>query len=95
MLVKLPNGLIDGQDVFNYVEIDEIRGKQQNYLADKDLVVDNIGHVTKLLEDLRAQAHEDRNLIGKKTIERRTYTQIAFQRAILLSMKLLACFEID
>jgi len=51
MLVQLPNGLIDGVDFFNYAEIDELRGKQQNYLANKDLVVGNIGHVPKILED--------------------------------------------
>lgn len=52
MLVQLPNGLIDGTDLFNYAEIDELRGKQQNYLVDKDLVIGNIGHVPKILEDL-------------------------------------------
>lgn len=52
MLVKLPNGLIDGGDHFNFVSIDELKGKQQNYLANKNLVVGNIGHVPKILEDL-------------------------------------------
>lgn len=52
MLVKLPNGLVDGDDLFQYVEIDELRGKQQNYLADKELVVGNIGHIPKILEDM-------------------------------------------
>lgn len=52
MLVKLPNGLVDGMDHFNMVELDELRGKQQNYLADKELVVNNIGHVPKILEDM-------------------------------------------
>lgn len=52
MRVKLPNGLIDGMDHFNVVQIDELRGKQQNYLSDKELIVGNIGHVPKLLEDL-------------------------------------------
>lgn len=52
MKVQLPNGLIDGQDYFNYVVIDELRGKQQNYLADKDLVIGNIGHIPKLVSDL-------------------------------------------
>lgn len=52
MLIQLPNGLVDGADLFNYCEIDELRGKQQNYLANKELVVGNIGHVPKLLEDL-------------------------------------------
>lgn len=52
MLIKLPNGLLDGTDLFNYADVDEIRGKQQNYLADADLVVRNIGHIPKILEDL-------------------------------------------
>lgn len=52
MIIKLPNGLVDGSDLFDYAEIDEIRGKQQNYLANRDLVVGNIGHVPKLLEDI-------------------------------------------
>lgn len=52
MLIQLPNGLLDGVDLFNYADVDELRGKQQNYLADKDLVVGNIGHVPKILEDL-------------------------------------------
>lgn len=51
MLVQLPNGLLDGADLFNYAEVDELRGKQQNYLANRDLVVGNIGHVPKILED--------------------------------------------
>ncbi len=51
MLVKLPNGLIDGMDLFNMAEIDELRGKQQNYLANKDMVVGNIGHIPRILED--------------------------------------------
>jgi len=52
MLITLPHGLIDGLDLFDIVEIDELRGKQQNYLADKELVVNNIGHIPKILEDL-------------------------------------------
>lgn len=52
MKVTLPNGLLDGQDHFNIVVIDELRGKQQNYLADRTLIQDNIGHVPKILEDL-------------------------------------------
>lgn len=51
-LIELPNGLIDGQDLFDYAEIDELRGKQQNYLADKNLVIGNIGHVPKILADM-------------------------------------------
>ena len=52
MLVKLPNGLLDGVDLFNYCEIDELRGKHQNYLANQELVVGNIGHVPKILESV-------------------------------------------
>jgi hypothetical protein len=52
MLIQLPNGLLDGSDLFNYVEIDELRGKQQNYLADRELVVGNVGHIPKILTDL-------------------------------------------
>ena len=52
MLIQLPNGLIDGADHFNYAEVDELRGKQQNYLANQELVVGNIGHVPKILGDM-------------------------------------------
>jgi hypothetical protein len=52
MLVKLPNGLVEGSDLFTHVQVDELRGKQQNYLATKELVVGNIGHVPKILEDM-------------------------------------------
>lgn len=52
MLVTLPNGLLDGPDLFNLAEIDELRGKQQNYLVDRSLVVNNIGHVPKIIEDM-------------------------------------------
>lgn len=52
MLVKLPNGLLDGVDLFNYAEVDELRGKQQNYLVNRELVVGNIGHVPKILEEV-------------------------------------------
>lgn len=52
MKVTLPNGLLEGQDHFTVAYIDELRGKQQNYLADRTLVQDNIGHVPKILEDM-------------------------------------------
>lgn len=52
MLVELPNGLLEGSELFDVVEVDELRGKQQNYLADRELVVGNIGHVPKILEDM-------------------------------------------
>lgn len=51
MVITLPNGLLDGADLFNRAEIDELRGKQQNYLANRELVVGNIGHIPKILED--------------------------------------------
>lgn len=51
MIIQLPNGLLDGVDLFNYADVDELRGKQQNYLADRELVVANIGHIPKILED--------------------------------------------
>jgi hypothetical protein len=52
MLIQLPNGLIDGADHFTHARIDELRGKQQNYLTNKELVSGNIGHVPKILEDI-------------------------------------------
>ena len=36
MRVRLPNGFIDGQDYFKFAQIDELRGKQQNYLANRE-----------------------------------------------------------
>ncbi len=67
MLIQLPNGLIDGLDLFNYAEIDELRGKQQNYLANRELVVGNIGHIPKILEDcvLALQTKEGMKWNGK------------------------------
>ena len=52
MLVQLPNGLIDGSDHFTHVEIGELLGKHQNYLADKELIDNNIGHIEKLISEL-------------------------------------------
>lgn len=52
MRIQLPNGLLDGVDLYNYVEIDELRGKQQNYLVNREYVVNNIGHIPKILEDM-------------------------------------------
>lgn len=51
MKIILPNGLLDGQDLFNVAIIDELRGKQQNYLANRELVIGNIGHIPKILAD--------------------------------------------
>lgn len=63
MLIILPNGLVDGVDHFDRVQIDELRGKQQNYLADKDLVIGNIGHVPKILEDCIISLQTEQGLI--------------------------------
>jgi hypothetical protein len=52
MRVELPTGFLDGQDLFDYAIVDELRGKQQNYLINRDLVIGNIGHIPKILEDL-------------------------------------------
>jgi phage FluMu protein gp41 len=52
MRFQLPNGLIDGQDYFNFITVDELTGEQQDYLADKDLVVGNMGHIEKIMADL-------------------------------------------
>ena len=62
MLFKLPNGLIDGADHFNVAEISELTGKQQNYLADKELVVGNLGHVPKILEDMLLNLQTEQGL---------------------------------
>lgn len=65
MLVQLPNGLVDGMDHFGYAEIDELRGKQQNYLVDRDLVVGNIGHVPKILADVVKALQTKEGLVWK------------------------------
>lgn len=52
MLVTLPHGLVEGPDLFDVVEISELKGRQQNYLANRELIVNNLGHVQKILEDL-------------------------------------------
>ena len=51
-LIKLPSGLLDGVDHFNYAEVGELLGRHQNYLADKELVVGNIGHLPKILSEI-------------------------------------------
>lgn len=51
MLIQLPTGFVDGVDLFNYCEVDELRGRDQNYLADQKLI-NNIGHVPKLLGNM-------------------------------------------
>lgn len=52
MLVTLPNGLIDGYDCFDHVLIDELKGSTQNYLVNSALVINNIGHIPKILGDM-------------------------------------------
>jgi len=52
MLIEIPNGLIDGYELFNYVLIDELKGSTQNYLVNSALVVNNIGHIPKILGDM-------------------------------------------
>lgn len=69
MLIQLPNGLLDGADLFNYAEIDELRGKQQNYLADKELVLGNIGHVPKILCDMVKSLQTKEGMAWKGKIE--------------------------
>lgn len=52
MLIELPCGLLLDGEVYDHVIISELKGKQQNYLLDMDLVAENMGHIPKLLEDL-------------------------------------------
>jgi hypothetical protein len=66
--IKLPNGLLDGVDLFNYAQIDELRGKQQNYLNNKDLVIKNIGHIPRILEDLIKALENEQGLQWKGDI---------------------------
>lgn len=69
MIIKLPNGLLDGSDLFNHVEIDELRGKQQNYLSNHELIVGNIGHIPKILEDLVKSFQTEQGLVWKGQIK--------------------------
>lgn len=70
MLITLPNGLVesDGHELFNIVKIDELRGKQQNYLADEELILNNLGHIPKIIEDmvLELRNEQGRTWNGKK-----------------------------
>ena len=68
MLVELPNGYIDGSDHFTHVRIDELRGKQQNYLANQELVIGNIGHVPKILEDMILSLETEQGLAWKGNV---------------------------
>jgi len=69
MLIRLPNGLIDGADHFTHARIDELRGKQQNYLTNKELVVGNIGHVPRILEDLVKTIETEAGLVWQGNIK--------------------------
>ncbi len=73
MVIRLPNGLIDGCDHFTHARIDEIRGKQQNYLSNKDLVVGNIGHIPKILEDLILSLETESGMAWKGNIGEAIY----------------------
>lgn len=68
MRIKLPNGLLDGADLFNYVVIDELRGKQQNYLANRDLISTHIGHIPKILEDMILEMQSEAGIKWKGKI---------------------------
>jgi hypothetical protein len=52
MIIKLPCGLLIEDTVYDHVRIEEIKGKQQNYLMDAELTVDNFGHVPKIVGEL-------------------------------------------
>lgn len=73
MRIQLPNGLLDGSDLFNFVVIDELRGKQQNYLADRELVLNNVGHIPKILCDLVLSVETEEGLKWAGNIEEAIY----------------------
>lgn len=77
MKIELPNGFIDGLDLFNYCEVDELRGKQQNYLADQKLVVNNIGHVSKILGDVVLSFQTKEGLTWKGDIRKEGIWKLA------------------
>lgn len=52
MRVKLPCGLLKDNEVYDYVTVKELTGKQQNYLMNLELVTDSLGHIPKLISDL-------------------------------------------
>lgn len=68
MLIELPNGLLDGADLFNYAEVEELKGKQQNYLANRELVENNIGHIPRILEDLTKSFQTKEGLVWKGNV---------------------------
>ena len=73
MRIQLPNGFLDGIDLFNYAVIDELRGKQQNYLANRDLVVGSIGHIPKILQDMILSLETKEGLAWKGDIAEAIY----------------------
>ena len=73
MRVQLPNGFIDGVDLFNYAVIGELTGRQQNYLANRDLVVGTIGHIPKILGDLVLSLETKDGLAWKGNIAEAIY----------------------
>lgn len=73
MVIKLPNGFIDGGDHFTHARVDELRGKQQNYLSNKELVVGNIGHIPKILEDLVLSLETEQGLKWNGDIKEAIY----------------------
>lgn len=68
MLVSLPHGLLDGSDLFDVAEISELKGKQQNYLANRELIVNNLGHIQKILEDLVVSLQTKEGLVWRGKI---------------------------
>lgn len=73
MLIKLPNGLIDGMDHFNMARIEELKGRQQNYLSDKELIVGNIGHVPRILEDLVKSLETESGIVWQGNVKEALY----------------------
>ena len=72
MLIELPCGLLLDGEVYDWVNVNELRGKQQNYLIDMDLVVESMGHVPKLIEDLatnyQTKAGKPANISSKDAV---------------------------
>lgn len=84
MRFQLPNGLIDGADHFNFAVVDELTGEQQDYLADKDLVVGNIGHIPKIISDLTKSLETKEGLQWKGNKEDLCYLLTATDLEALL-----------
>jgi len=69
MLFRLPNGFIDGLYHFSMCEVGELKGKHQNYLANRELVEGNIGHLPKILSDLIIRVETDTGVEWKGSKE--------------------------